>query len=157
MSDEMQQHWREMEQAHSAFTSALGQFLSGDKGTRLQLITEGYKTNPYLVITVLRYVAPEEIKELLPFLLSHARSVHGYLDHVQQIILRLPKNWLVEHIEAAAEPFLKTGTYDDYRRFLELYFKIDSRLTERLARRAASSSDPDIREAGEDFLEKLVA
>ncbi len=151
----MQDLGQEMEQAHNTLIAALGRFLQGDKNTRLRLITEGYRTNHYLVIFVLRYVGPEELKELLPFLMSHARSVHGYLHHVREIILRLPKDWLLEHIEAVAEPLLKTGSDDDYRRFLELYFQIDPKLTERLAQRAADSPDPDIREAGEDFLEKL--
>jgi len=152
---EMQRLWQEMQHAHRTFMDALRQFLSGDKSMRLKLIEEGYKTDRYLTTTVLEYVPIEELKELLPLLLSHACSVHAYLDRVRQIILRLPKDWLVEHIEAASESFLESGTDEEYRRFLELYFMLDPILTARLAHRAAAASDPDIREAGQDFLEKL--
>lgn len=38
---EMREFWEEMGKAHSAFNAALGQFLSGDRKTRLELITEG--------------------------------------------------------------------------------------------------------------------
>jgi hypothetical protein len=47
------------------------------------------------------------------------------------------------------------GTYDEYRRFLELYIEIDTELTKKLAMRAIQSPDFDIREAGEDFLIKI--
>ncbi|HEX3315717.1 MAG TPA: hypothetical protein VHR72_12530, partial [Gemmataceae bacterium] len=59
-------------------------------------------------------------------------------------------------IEATAERYLHNGTYDEYRRFLELYWLLDRDMTGRLARRAAASTDPDIRESGDDFLEKLA-
>ncbi len=44
---------------------------------------------------------------------------------------------------------------DTYRRLLELYSQIDQNLTLRLARRAAAHSDPDTREAGEEFLRSM--
>jgi hypothetical protein len=74
----------------------------------------------------------------------------------QDVILRLPREWLLDRIESVAEPLLQNGSYDDYRRFLELYIKIDPLLTERLAMKAAASSDSDIREADEDFMEILA-
>ncbi len=46
---------------------------------------------------------------------------------------------------------LRKGTDDEYRRFLELYELLDKNLLSDLANRAAASSDPDTREAGEDF------
>ena len=55
----------------------------------------------------------------------------------------------------AVEPYLCTGSYDEYRRFLELYRALDRELAWKLARRAAAHGDEDIREAGEDFLESL--
>jgi len=62
---------------------------------------------------------------------------------------------LIGVIPSIAEPILSSGTDDEYRRILELYEKIDGALTEQLARRAAANADPDIQEAGIDFLNRL--
>ena len=72
-----------------------GEFLKGDKADRVDLITGGYKTNRYLTLEVLRRIPFEELKELLPFLMSHARSVHAYLGHVREIIFEITKRVVV--------------------------------------------------------------
>lgn len=70
----------------------------------------------------------------------------------------LPRAWVLEHIESAAdEALLKELPWAgwEYRRLLELcgpYGLADVPLVRRLARRGLESSDPDMREAAEDFL-----
>ena len=155
MREDISALWKQMEGAHETLMRTLGQFFKGDESARLAFLREQYNGNRNLVLFVLQYLPQEELKKVLPFLLEHARSVHGHLHKVREIILTIPKEWLVDHIEAAADPLLESATYDDYRRFLELYFAIDLNLTERLARRAKDSADPDIKEAGEDFMEKI--
>jgi hypothetical protein len=51
---------------------------------------------------------------------------------------------------------LRAGAHEEYRRLLELYFLLDRDLTQALATRASHHSDPDTREAGEDFLKRLI-
>jgi hypothetical protein len=46
---------------------------------------------------------------------------------------------------------LENGTYEEYRRLLELYIDIDLSVGQRLVKRALEHEDPDIREAGEDM------
>jgi hypothetical protein len=130
-------------------------FLSGDKKEKTKLLQERYQTNPRLVVDVLEHLNPEDLKESLPFLVEHSRSVHGHLHALRRLFLLLPKSWLVENVEAAVEPWLQTGDDEYYRRFLELYFLIDRQLTRRLVERAAASNNPDVRDAGMDFLKKL--
>ena len=155
MIGDMESHWSRLEHAHKAFLAALGDFLRGDKSERLELLKSGYRTNRALVIAVLEYANPEDLKDLLPFLVEHARSVHGHLQKIRRLICSLPKEWLIEHIEPVVEPILLDGDDQDYRRLLELYFEIDRGITGKLAERAVLSTDPDIRDAGQDFLEKL--
>ena len=88
----------------------------------------------------------------LIFLVSFS---HGALPRVRNLILSLPRDWVLANIEEKAEPLLRDGSYDEYRRFLELYVLLDHDLALKLAQRAAVCADEDIREAGEDFLEKL--
>lgn len=155
MKIDMRNTWEQMEHAHEAFARLVGEFKSGDKATRLELIQKGYK-NRALTMDVLEYLVPEELQDLLPFLLSHARSVHPYLRRVRQLILTIPKDWLTDNIEKAAEPLLTTGDDEEYRRLLELYIQIDDELAIKLAKRAQASTDPNIRDVGEEFMEELA-
>ncbi len=103
------------------------------------------------------YLTLAERKELFPDLVILASVGHGSIQAVRDLILSLPRDWVIERIEREAEPLLQQGDYEEYRRFLELYELLDADMTQRLARRAAASPDPDIREAGEDHLVKEAA
>ena len=64
----------------------------------------------------------------------------------------LPRGWVLEHIEAVAEPLIQLNTDWEFRRLLELFDLLDQDLLRRLALRAGEHTDPEIREAGVDFL-----
>lgn len=148
--------WSRLEHSHATFLEALTAFSASTKEQRVEALRENYQKNRPLVVLLLQhFVEISDLKELLPFLLSYADSVHQYLFAFRAIVLRIPRDWLAQHIEQAAEPILKDGDDQAFRRFLELYFEIDHSLTRRLAERALASSDADTREAGADFLEKL--
>jgi hypothetical protein len=102
------------------------------------------------------YLTIPEQQQLFPDLVFLASSAHGSIDYVRDLILAMPRDWVLNNIEREAEPHLREGTYDEYRRFLELYGLLDAGMTQRLARRAVAHADPDIREAGEDYLVKCV-
>lgn len=89
---------------------------------------------------------------MLPELVKFASFSHGSIQTVRDAILLIPKEEILARIEQIAEPILITGDYDEYRRLLELYILLDKELTRKLALRAANDPDPDIKEAGEDFL-----
>lgn len=67
----------------------------------------------------------------------------------------MSREWVLFNIEQTAEPLLAEGTYDEYRRLLELYLELDPKLTLKLAQRAKKHGDNDVREAGIDFINKL--
>ncbi len=102
-------------------------------------------------LRLIEYLKIEERQSLFNELVDLASVSHSDIELCRQAILSLPKTWILENIEKSAEPLLKNGTDEEYRRLLELYFEIDYSLTERLAKRALQHDDPDIREAGEDF------
>ena len=92
-------------------------------------------------------------RALRPDLVFLSSWTHGSIQFARDAILALPRAWVVEQIEAIAEPLLTGGDDDAYRRLLELYALLDRDLMLRRARRAAADADADIREAGEDHLE----
>ncbi len=100
------------------------------------------------------YLPLPERQQLFPDLVFLATVGHGSIQAVRDLILSLPRDWVIERIEREAEPLLQKGDYEEHRRFLELYELLDADMTQRLARRAAANPDPDIREAGEDHLSK---
>src|SRR5579863_4835688 len=155
MIDKVKKSWDEIVEADSRFWAALQAFLAGDRSDRLEILRTGLTAKLGTTLNVLGSVPSDELEDLLPDLVPLAGAVHRHLWQVRKLILSLPKDKLLSRIEALAEPILTSGDEQEYYRFLELYFQIDRSLTEKLAKRAVSSTDAGIREAGQTFLEKL--
>ena len=99
----------------------------------------------------------EERKQLFPDLLGLASFVSGSMLAARDMVLSLPKEWVLANVEEAAEPLLRDGSYEEYRALFEVYIGLDRSLAEKLAHRAANDSDEDIKEAGQDLLARLKA
>ena len=108
-------------------------------------------------LQVFPYLTADEQLQAFPDLVFLASSAHGSLGVVRNAILALPRDYVLNNVEKEAEGYLRDVTYDEFRRFLELFWLLDRGMTRRLAERAAGQIDADIREAGVDFLEKLSA
>jgi hypothetical protein len=152
--------WSNLRQAEMDFFRIRWDFLSTSNAKEL-VISQALKS-PSDRATALRIILYLEVEERLQFLdeLVDLASVgHSDISLVREVLLSLPKDFLLANIEKSAEPLLinaTTDAYEEYRRLLELYIDIDRDLTRRLALRASESDDEDIREAGEDFLALLV-
>lgn len=144
--------WRTLVESHLAFAAAGKEFLS-DGVDRVALMRAALRGPDRLTAL---YVAPHldkrELAELFDELVSLASFSHGGVQAARDLIASLPRDWVLANVERAAEPLLREGDEDEYRRLLELFAGLDAELTQRLARRAAASDDPHVREAGEDFL-----
>jgi hypothetical protein len=70
----------------------------------------------------------------------------------REAILPLPRDWVRSNIEREAAEILDWDDGWEHPRYLELCTLIDKDLTIRAAQKAAKHEDPDIREAGEQFL-----
>lgn len=66
----------------------------------------------------------------------------------------MPRGWVLAHIERAAADVLDLADYWEYRRLLELSELLDLALTQQLVPLGLRRSDPDVREAAEDFRAK---
>ncbi|HVF57120.1 MAG TPA: hypothetical protein VM934_13275 [Pyrinomonadaceae bacterium] len=162
MSDDGQQNrdddvWRRLVQSYNDFAAASKEFMS-EGVDRVSLMREALRGRDRLTaIYMARYLDVAELEGLFDELVFLASFSHGAVQTVRDLILSLPRERVLSRIEEAAEPLLSKGDYDEYRRLLELYSELDKSLALKLARRAADEEDEDIREAGEDFLEKLRA
>ena len=145
--------WRRVVRSYKEFYLALKDFSAKDVD-RVKIIHKALnggerKTAAFL----LQYLKEADLKLLFDEMVTQAAISQGdVIEAFRGAILSLPHDWVLERIEIAAEPVLVTGTYWEYRRLLELYIRLDREITLKLARRAASNPDYDIREAGEDYI-----
>ena len=147
--------WNHLVESHKTFAMASREFLAGgvDRVQLMHYALNG-KDRP-TAIYMLSYLKASELQQLFSDLVFLASFSHGAIGAVRSAILSLPRQWVLTNIEQIAEPLLHDGTYDEYRRLLELYIDLDYDLAFRLARKATEQTDEDIREAGTDFLDRL--
>jgi hypothetical protein len=69
----------------------------------------------------------------------------------RQQVLALPRSWVMAHIEPVAAVALDLSDDWEYRRLLELAALLDAELVQRLVQLGLANSDPEVREAAQDF------
>src|SRR5688500_249970 len=62
----------------------------------------------------------EECKQLFPDLLGVTSFVSGCTLAARELVLSLPKEWVLANLEEAAEPLLRDGSYEEYRQLFEV-------------------------------------
>ena len=134
------------------YLAAVRDFLSEDIDRVGLLKVKLRSSDAKIAVVVLDHIGGSELSELFGELVFLAASTHWAVQRARAAILRLPREWVLARIEVIAEPLLASGTYDEYRRLLELYALLDPMLTQRLAERAIQHPDLDVQEAGYDFL-----
>jgi hypothetical protein len=70
----------------------------------------------------------------------------------RQLIVSLPRDRVLSQVANITERFVQHLDHIEFRLLIELFRSLDDELAAALARRAAASSDGDVREVGEDFL-----
>jgi hypothetical protein len=157
MIDPIREHdlevWGHLVEGYSAWMNASKEFFA-EGVDRVALVRRALRDGKgkFAAIQVLRSLKTQELQSLFDDLVEWSSTGHGTVHVFREAILSLPRQWVLSRIEGVAEPLLRDGTYDEYRRFLELFIELDRDLALRLARRAAAHPDADIREAGSDFL-----
>lgn len=110
----------------------------------------------HTALAVIPYLSEAEQLELFGDLVLRASAAHGPVEAVWKLILSLPREWVLAHIEQEVDAILQREQEPDYWLFLQLYDQLDRNLTVKLARRAAAHANPDIRELGKDYLDRLA-
>lgn len=151
--------WRNLvrahQDAHESYILALAEFKKPNID-RVNLVRRSIWDGRDIptVVAILPQLTPDELAALFPELVFLASWIQGGAIAVRQAILSLPKDWVVANIESVTESMLnREDSVAEYRRLLELYSLLDPGLTRRLASKALLQSDPEVREAGQDFLE----
>ncbi len=115
----------------------------GDTGTRV-------------AIGMVQELTEEELKSLLPQLIYRMCNLRlRSLDFIRAPLLSLPHQWLADHVEEAADLVLQTGLEVECGILLAFCRKVDLGLYQRVARKAAQSTDQEVRELGRNALEQV--
>lgn len=152
--------WRDLVKKHLSgndedLAEAINRFFANDID-RVAVLKQALRSKDRpTAVFLLPYLPVSELQELFNELIFLASFSHGAVQTIREAILSLPREWVLDRIEDATEPLLVSGTYDEYRRLLELYMEMDRRKAKKWALRAAANPDSDIREAGEDFLRRI--
>jgi hypothetical protein len=148
--------WQRYVETYNAFTNTSREFYE-NVSDKVEVVRVGMNSHGgrAAAFNVLQNLSVEELQQLFDELLAFASYSHGLTHIAQTLILSLPHDWLLSNIEKSAKPILEIADYEEYRALLTLYYKIDRDLTRRLAQRAAMHDEPDIKEAGEEYLQVL--
>lgn len=145
--------WQALVQAEGAFYGARAAFVTGAQD-RVEVLRGALRSvaGRGTALRLLPLLPEAERMAVFDDLVAVASVGHADVQLGRNVILSLPRQWVLERIERVADPLLRGGDEEEYRRLLELYREIDPDLTRRLARRATEHENSDVREAGEDFL-----
>ncbi len=142
--------WKRLVNSYLDLSQALKEFFSQGR-ERVSLVREGFAQGDIpAALYVSRYMAVSELCQLFNELI-HISISPAYAGTAREIILLLPKEWILSHIEEVVEPILQHDTEEEFRRIFELYLNLEKTLAYRLAERAINHPNKEIKEAGEDF------
>lgn len=99
----------------------------------------------------------QEQRSVLSYFLQLACQSQNALniDLGRASIIALPNDWLLENIEEVSEPFLQTNDEWEYRRLLEVYWKLDRGLAQNLVIQGLKSTNSEIKDVAREYLDEL--
>lgn len=153
----MNKDWDRLIQLRNEYHSILAKMLESNRSQVVNLVNESLlkPDERYVALAVAESFTPDELKNLFHNLVRASSWAHAHTGTARALVVRIPREWVLERIEPVMEPFLSTGDPDEFRRMLELAWELDRELLLRLSNQAIHHPNAEIREAGEDFLEKL--
>jgi hypothetical protein len=119
------------------------------------LVASELDHSPILFFYLAPFLSLEQIVPLTDSLIAIYLESQGWTGQSREILLRLPRRFLIQKMKEQIDVLRQKGTYWEFRRFLELANSVDHELRAEVAEIARNSDDSDIQEAGEDFAEPI--
>lgn len=144
--------WQEYELAHLNLWN-ISKKLQEEKN-KIATIHYGFKNgNVSVAINALHDLKGEDLISFFDILINMVISLK-FGDSIHDLILRMPRDWVLANIEKEVEKLLSeedVGDYLDYQMILKLYLKLDKNLVRKLAGTILEDEDEDMREVGEHY------
>lgn len=152
--------WQELDEAYTQFSNAKNKYLklreaamrSIDVAEVLKLGTPGVPRD--IAFEKAANLSIGKRKEIFPDLVAYASYTHGFTEASRNLILSLPREWVLSNIEKIADPILKNGGYEEYSAILALYKLISPSIFNSLINYCASSDNSELREAASNYIGK---
>ncbi|MCA7977679.1 hypothetical protein LGM57_15240 [Burkholderia cepacia] len=154
MKDEENDSWKNLKEAYRIYVKLRDGFVK--KTSAVSFIQRAFSVpeeRAMAIDLVLSYPESERV-DFFKQLISMSSYVNGFTEECRNLILELPRDWVMKNIEAEVDGVLVNGGYEEYRCLLELCCELDRGLMIKFAKRALDSSDEDIKDAGADFLSR---
>ncbi|WP_042726297.1 hypothetical protein [Chthoniobacter flavus] len=117
--------------------------------SRLEAILPGAKTRLETIAELEIQIAAQLAVEILATC-CQAQNV-GVITAGRRAFVRMPQNWINEHLPEFVDRAVNFSDDWEYRRFLEVLDGVGSPLLEQYCAIGAASNNPEIREVANDF------
>jgi len=152
-----EQLWRDFVSEQDAVESLRLALLRGPRTALLDCLRDALR-RPHERVHALRLlkIMPEEDRRaMMPELFAFGTWQNQITELAKELIFSVSREWLRNNTLTFIEPLLQGTDYPEFWGALEICDQIDRPKALELARRIATNPDPNIREAGETFLDKL--
>jgi hypothetical protein len=149
--------WTKLVQSSREYLAASQAFFQ-EGVDRVALVRRGLRGDVTETLTALGLVARMGVSEAIQVLddLVGLTVRIRFATSARQIISSLPREQVLARLEATAEQLLRGIDSVECGLLLELFVALDQRLALKLARLAATDSDPDLREVGETYVKRIL-
>lgn len=153
----MNKEWARLLEVRKEYHSLLGSMLATDRRKVVELTNESLlkPDERYVALSVAQSFTSDELKSIFKNLVSTASWAHAHTQTARDLVLKIPRDWVLQNIQPVIDPILQTNDPDEFRRMMELAWELDHKLLIDICQQAAHHPNPEIREAGEDFRERL--
>jgi hypothetical protein len=103
---------------------------------------------------LIHWMGRDKRSEFLPELVELASYANRYTSVAREVILGLPRRWLIENIQAAYEPIVRgeSAHEEEFGLLLSLLEELDSSLAKGFALRATKHQKEEVRNLGTAYL-----
>src|SRR5262245_37028440 len=99
--------WQQLVGSEKAYHQARVQFM-GEGVDRVPLLRQGlHSRDRYTALSMVPSLSLPERLELFSDLVDVARAAHGPVGAVRDMILKLPRDWVLAHVEEVVEAILR--------------------------------------------------
>lgn len=146
--------WQSFRKANSHLINARAKLQSAKNLNKI--IESGFINRDFIeVLQLIPMLSEEDKSQFLPQLLEHASYSNGLTQEFQKAILSFPKEWLIKNLPVQADKLLVgEHLYEEYIQLMSLFRTIDAKLSLWLAKKAILSDNSDIREVGQEELDR---
>lgn len=128
--------------------------LNSPYGTAYKQHMDSFREGLWKHLETVPTLDPQTQEAVLQYLLSlscQAQNIAN-ISLGRKALLSLPRDWLLQTVEQAAQPLLELEDEWEYQRLLEVCQHLDQALSHRIAVRGLVSPNRDIREAARSIL-----